>query len=162
VRHAGFSVFVKHRQRRLTLKRFLPTIEAAKAFVDELRRHRFHAQDAIFVVDEVTGSIVTMPSSEPAPEPPPSSDASAGPPSSMSFDAHAGMMLAAVEASLDETAATLRRLVKLRRELRQFAARLRGHTEDTPPSASPSQRQLVEGRSANPPDPGANGKANDV
>jgi hypothetical protein len=139
VRHVGFSVFVKHRQRRLTLKRFLPTVEAARAFVDELRRHRFHAQDAIFVVDEATGAIVTMPSNDGAPEAPPSSSTAVlGPVSSMTFEAHAGMMLAATEASLVETTATLRRLVRLRRELRQFAVRLRDSPEEASPLTLPS------------------------
>jgi hypothetical protein len=141
VRNTGFSVFVKHRQRRLTLKRFLPTIDAAKSFVEELRRHRFHAQDAIFVVDESTGAVVTMPSSDVVVEaPPPANGPTSAPPPSMSFDAHAGMLLAAVEASLDETTVVLHRLVRLRRELRRFAARLGGPTEQGPPSSGGRDR----------------------
>jgi hypothetical protein len=132
VRNTGFSVFVKHRQRRLTLKRFLPTVDAAKAFVDELRRHRFHAQDAIFVVDESTGSIVTMPSTDAVAEPPPPPRSGETTLPSMSYDAHAGMLLAAVEVSLDETAAVLHRLVRLRRELRRLAVRLGGATDHAP------------------------------
>ncbi len=141
VRNTGFSVFVKHRQRRLTLKRFLPTVEAAKAFVEELRRHRFHAQDAIFVVDESTGAVVTMPSTEASVDAPPLSvpPSSAAPPS-LSFDAHAGMLLASVEASLVETTAVLHRLVRLRRELRRFAARLGGAGDHLPPSSGRRDR----------------------
>ncbi|HVY45684.1 MAG TPA: hypothetical protein VHB21_07385, partial [Minicystis sp.] len=137
------SVFVKHRQRRLTLKRFLPSADAAIEFAQELRRHRFHAQDAIFIVDESTGETVTLPSPD-APlngeAQPEAAPVSAAPKTTrVSHDPRNAALLTMVEAALEETSAALRALVHARRSLRHVAEELREPVDAVAPrSESPN------------------------
>jgi hypothetical protein len=56
-----FGVFTRFRGRPLALARRLPSVEAAFAFADRVRQHRFRDPDAVFVVDERTGQQVQPP-----------------------------------------------------------------------------------------------------
>lgn len=79
---ATFSVIVRWRGRRLTLRRGEPDLPTALAFAEAMRRDRFHDTDAVVVVDDATGAVVgtereAVPPrapAEPPPPPPPPSD----------------------------------------------------------------------------------------
>jgi hypothetical protein len=57
-----FGVFTRFRGRPLALARRLPTVEAAFAFAERVRQHRFRDPEAVFVVNERTGQQVQQPS----------------------------------------------------------------------------------------------------
>jgi hypothetical protein len=71
--HLGYGIFVRFRQSRLPLRRGIARLEDALALADQIRAERFHKQDAVFVVKEPEGIIVTAASleEEPAPSAPP-------------------------------------------------------------------------------------------
>jgi hypothetical protein len=56
-----YGVFVKHRRSRLTLRRGFRTVDEANAFANEVRAHRFHNPDHVFIARESDGAIITMP-----------------------------------------------------------------------------------------------------
>jgi hypothetical protein len=60
LRKKGFSVFVKHRHRRLSLRKALGSLESAMAFATEVRRMRFHDRNDIFVVCEESGEVFPL------------------------------------------------------------------------------------------------------
>jgi hypothetical protein len=53
-----YSVFVKFKHRRLTLRRKIPNLSAAIQFADDIRAVRFHDPESVFVVLDRTGEIV--------------------------------------------------------------------------------------------------------
>jgi hypothetical protein len=54
----SYSIFVRFRKSRLALRRGIVRLEDACALADELRKNRFHNQDAVFVVREPEGVVV--------------------------------------------------------------------------------------------------------
>jgi hypothetical protein len=111
MRRTGFSVFIKYRQRRLGLKRFLPSFDDAAAFAEEMRKTRFHSSEDIYIVDEASGEVVLAP-----PSPAPRDDAS---------NSAADPVLESVEGELDKTTRALENLLRTRRELEAKVAELR-------------------------------------
>jgi hypothetical protein len=107
VKRSGYSVFVTYRKRRLTLKRGLPTLEAAARFTEELKRSRFHERDDIIIVDERSGETVVLPTAEaPARAPDP---------------AETDARLRLIAQALEQAERAFRKLARVRRELRGTA-----------------------------------------
>jgi hypothetical protein len=110
MRRSGFSVFIKYRQRRLGLKRFLPSFEDAAAFAEEMRKTRFHSSEDIYIVDEATGEVAPAP-----PSPIARSDGGGEP----------DHVLEGIERELEKTATALESLLRTRRELQEKLSALR-------------------------------------
>jgi hypothetical protein len=113
MRRTGYSVFIKYRQRRLGLKRFLPSFEDAAAFAEEMRKTRFHSSEDIYIVDEATGEVVPAP-----PSPVQRRDDSL-------TASDADEALESVEDELERTTRTLESLMRTRRDLQDRVAALR-------------------------------------
>jgi hypothetical protein len=67
-RRQTFSVFVRRGNKRLMLRRYVPDLERARAFVDALRRDRFHDPEAVIIVDDLTRATVSEQASLGAPD----------------------------------------------------------------------------------------------
>jgi hypothetical protein len=55
----GYGIFVRFRRSRLPLRRGIAKLEDAIALAEQFRAERFHAPDAVFVVKEPEGTIVS-------------------------------------------------------------------------------------------------------
>jgi hypothetical protein len=55
---ATYSVYVQFRHRRLTLRRRIPSLASASAFVHSVRATRFRDPDSVFIVHDGTGELV--------------------------------------------------------------------------------------------------------
>jgi hypothetical protein len=62
--HLGYGIFVRFRRSRLPLRRDIAKLEDALAIAEQIRAERFHKREAVFVVKEPEGTVVTAGSAE--------------------------------------------------------------------------------------------------